>query len=73
MCGVPKVLDTSVLVDGRIFDICRTGFIEGPLVVPRFVLAELQRIADSADTLSATAGAAAWTLWPAYKKNCKLS
>lgn len=54
--GVPKVLDTSVLVDGRIFDICRTGFIEGPLVVPRFVLAELQRIADSADTLKRNRG-----------------
>lgn len=54
--GVPKVLDTSVLIDGRIFDICRTGFIEGPLVVPRFVLAELQRIADSADALKRSRG-----------------
>lgn len=54
--AIPKVLDTSVLVDGRIFDICRTGFIEGPLVVPRFVLAELQRIADSADSLKRNRG-----------------
>ncbi len=54
--SVPKVLDTSVLIDGRIFDICRTGFIEGPLVVPRFVLAELQRIADSADALKRNRG-----------------
>lgn len=46
---VPKVLDTSVLIDGRILDISRTGFIEGPLLVPVFVLEELQHIADSQD------------------------
>ena len=46
---VPKVLDTSVIIDGRIADLCKTGFIEGPLLVPRSVLNELQRIADSAD------------------------
>ncbi|MDR5659915.1 PIN/TRAM domain-containing protein [Serpentinicella sp. ANB-PHB4] len=43
----PKILDTSVIIDGRIADICKTGFIEGPLVVPEFVLKELQQIADS--------------------------
>lgn len=47
----PKVLDTSVIIDGRIFDICKTGVIEGVLVVPGFVLRELRHIADSADTL----------------------
>ena len=46
-----KLLDTSVIIDGRIFDICETGFIEGTLVVPNFVLRELQFIADCPDTL----------------------
>jgi uncharacterized protein YacL len=45
------ILDTSVIVDGRITDICRSGFLEGELVVPRFVLQELQSIADSEDPL----------------------
>jgi uncharacterized protein YacL len=45
------LLDTSVIIDGRIADICETGFIQGTLVVPRFVLDELQHIADSADML----------------------
>jgi uncharacterized protein YacL len=43
------VVDTSVLIDGRIADICESGFISGSLVVPRFVLAELQQVADQAD------------------------
>ena len=46
-----KVLDTSVIIDGRIFDICQTGIIEGPLIVPGFVLGELRHIADSSDAL----------------------
>jgi uncharacterized protein YacL len=54
--GYPKVLDTSVIIDGRIFDICQTGFIEGPLVIPNFVLAELRHIADSSDGLKRTRG-----------------
>lgn len=45
-----KVLDTSVLIDGRISDIVESGFLEGPLVIPRFVLHELQIVADSADS-----------------------
>ena len=45
----PKVLDTSVIIDGRILDICRTGFLEGELIVPDFVLDELRHIADSSD------------------------
>ena len=44
-----KILDTNVIIDGRIADVCRTGFIEGPLYVPGFVLEELQHIADSGD------------------------
>ncbi|MDD3920963.1 MAG: PIN/TRAM domain-containing protein [Eubacteriales bacterium] len=47
----PKVLDTSVIIDGRIFDICKTGVVEGTIVVPNFVLSELRHIADSADAL----------------------
>jgi uncharacterized protein YacL len=46
-----KLLDTSVLIDGRIADICEAHFLDGPLLVPRFVLHELQTIADSADSL----------------------
>lgn len=52
----PKVLDTSVIIDGRIADICNTGFIEGPLVIPEFVLEELQHIADSSDALKRNRG-----------------
>src|SRR5881628_2036918 len=44
-----KILDTSVIIDGRIADLCETGFIDGALVVPQFVLRELQQIADSSD------------------------
>lgn len=54
--GIPKVLDTSVIIDGRILDIAKIGFIEGPLVVPVFVLEELQHIADSADALKRNRG-----------------
>jgi len=52
----PKILDTSVIIDGRIADICKTGFIEGPLVIPMFVLEELQHIADSSDGLKRNRG-----------------
>lgn len=51
-----KLLDTSVIIDGRIADISSTGFLEGVLVVPQFVLTELQHIADSSDTLKRTKG-----------------
>ncbi len=44
-----KILDTSVIIDGRIADICDTGFMEGPLLLPQFVLRELQLVADSTD------------------------
>ncbi len=52
----PVLLDTSVIVDGRIADISQTGFIPGTMLVPRFVLAELQHIADSADALRRNRG-----------------
>ena len=51
-----KLLDTSVIIDGRIADICKTHFIEGNLIVPQFVLEELQRIADSADAVKRNRG-----------------
>lgn len=52
----PKVLDTSVIIDGRIIEICRAGFIEGPLVITNFVLDELRHIADSGDSLKRIRG-----------------
>jgi uncharacterized protein YacL len=52
----PKLIDTSVIVDGRILEIVESGFLEGPLVLPRFVLRELQLIADSIDALKRTRG-----------------
>ncbi|MDY3052162.1 MAG: TRAM domain-containing protein [Ndongobacter sp.] len=49
--GIPKILDTSVIIDGRIAEVIETGFLEGPLVVSNYVLEELQHIADSSDHL----------------------
>lgn len=54
--GQTKLLDTSAVIDGRILDILKTGFLEGALVVPRFVLGELQQIADSSDPLKRIRG-----------------
>ena len=51
-----KLLDTSVIIDGRIADICSTGFLDGKLLIPVFVLEELQHIADSADALKRVRG-----------------
>src|SRR5436853_3704773 len=51
-----KILDTSVVIDGRIADICETGFLDGTLVIPHFVLRELQQVADSADSLKRNRG-----------------
>ncbi|MBX6350459.1 MAG: PIN domain nuclease [Clostridia bacterium] len=51
-----KILDTSVIIDGRIVDLCESGFLEGTLVVPNFVLDELRRIADHADPLKRQRG-----------------
>jgi uncharacterized protein YacL len=52
----PKILDTNVIIDGRIADIARAGFVEGPIYVPKFVLEELQQIADSSDSLKRARG-----------------
>ncbi len=54
--GIPKVLDTSVIIDGRIVDLIEKSFIEGAVIVPRFVLRELQALSDSSDSLKRTRG-----------------
>jgi uncharacterized protein YacL len=54
--GIAKILDTSVIIDGRIADIAETGFLEGPFLIPQFVLSELQHIADSHDPIKRTRG-----------------
>ncbi|MFZ3590880.1 PIN/TRAM domain-containing protein [Bacillus sp. DJP31] len=51
-----KILDTSVIIDGRVADICQTGFLEGTIVIPQFILEELQHIADSSDVLKRNRG-----------------
>lgn len=51
-----KILDTNILIDGRIYDLVKTGFLEGTLLVPNFVLYELQYIADSADSIKRVRG-----------------
>ena len=54
--NISNVLDTSVIIDGRIFDICKTGFISGILIIPSFVLDELRHISDSSDVLKRNRG-----------------
>ncbi|WP_053955604.1 PIN/TRAM domain-containing protein [Inediibacterium massiliense] len=54
--ATPKILDTSVIIDGRIADITQTGFVEGAIVIPEFVLEELRHIADSSDSLKRARG-----------------
>lgn len=54
--ATPKIFDTSVIIDGRIMDIMKTGFIEGAIVIPEFVLVELRHIADSSDALKRNRG-----------------
>jgi len=54
--GHTTVIDTSVIIDGRIVDVCETGFLEGSFVIPQFILQELQNIADSTDSLRRARG-----------------
>lgn len=54
--ATPKILDTSVIIDGRIADIMKTGFIEGGIIIPEFVLVELRHVADSSDSLKRNRG-----------------
>src|SRR6188508_2434798 len=51
-----KILDTSVIIDGRVADVCDTGFMDGTLVIPQFVLKELQLVADSSDSMKRNRG-----------------
>lgn len=66
------ILDTSVIIDGRIADITDTKFIEGRLVIPRFVLRELQQIADSQDTLKRNRGRRGLDILNKIQKNDKI-
>ena len=66
------LLDTSVIIDGRIADICQTRFIEGRLVIPRFVLKELQQIADSDDALKRNRGRRGLDILNKIQKNSSL-
>lgn len=63
-----KILDTSVIIDGRILDIARSGFLEGIILVPRFVLQELQLIADSSDGMKRSKGRRGLDLLNEFKK-----
>lgn len=54
--GIPKILDTSAIIDGRIADVCRTGFLEGPVLILSVVLAELRRVADASESLRRNRG-----------------
>lgn len=64
---IPKILDTSVIIDGRISDILATGFIDGPVVIPSFVVEELQFVSDSADPIKRNRGRAGLDLVNALK------
>lgn len=67
--GAPKILDTSVIIDGRISEIVDAGFIDGPLVIPQFVLVELQQVADSSDPLKRNRGRRGLDMLQRLQKN----
>jgi uncharacterized protein YacL len=68
-----KILDTSVIIDGRISDICDSAFIEGDLVVPQFILKELQLVADSADTVKRQRGRRGLDVLDQMQKSSRVS
>jgi len=68
-----RILDTSVIIDGRISDICATGFLDGILVIPQFVLRELQQVADSADSLKRNRGRRGLDILQKIQKMASLS
>jgi uncharacterized protein YacL len=68
----PKILDTNVIIDGRIADVCRSGFIEGKIYIPTFVLEELQHIADSSDSLKRARGRRGLDILNAMRKELDL-
>ncbi len=65
----PKILDTSAIIDGRIADVCDTGFFEYTLIVPNFVLKELQHIADSTDPIVRNKGRRGFEILQRLKEN----
>lgn len=65
----PLILDTSVIIDGRILDIVKTGFLSGLVLVPKFVLIELQQVADSSDDLKRQRGRRGFEIVEELKKN----
>jgi uncharacterized protein YacL len=65
----PLILDTSVIIDGRVADIAETGFLAGTLVIPQFVLRELQQIADSADSIKRNRGRRGLDILQRIQKN----
>lgn len=67
-----KILDTNVIIDGRVADVCRTGFIEGQILIPSFVLEELQHIADSPDGLRRARGRRGLDILNAMRKELDL-
>ncbi len=67
--STPKILDTSVIIDGRIAEIAEAGFMEGPLVIPQFVLVELQQVADSSDPLKRNRGRRGLDMLQRIQKN----
>src|SRR5215203_3793820 len=67
-----KVLDTSVIIDGRIADVAETGFLSGSLIIPNFILAELQQVADSADSSKRQRGRRGLDMLQRLRNNSKL-
>lgn len=67
--ATPKILDTSVIIDGRIAEIAEAGFMDGPLVIPQFVLVELQQVADSSDPLKRNRGRRGLDMLQRIQKN----
>lgn len=73
LCGASvKLLDTSSIIDGRILDVCRTGFLEGELVVPGFILEELRHLADSHDDLVRAKGRRGLDVLNTMKKDSRI-
>lgn len=67
-----KILDTSVIIDGRIADVSETGFLNGTLIIPHFILAELQQVADSADSSKRQRGRRGLDMLQRLRNNTKL-
>jgi uncharacterized protein YacL len=71
--NIVGILDTSVIIDGRISDVCETGFVEGDLIIPQFVLKELQAIADSSESTKRTRGRRGLDILNKMKKQANVS